>query len=183
MPEVTPVRSWFVVATLLLGVCAVVGVLTPWAHGVELNANRVGRTSMYGFAHVQGIIALAGALGLLAVSALRFSRRIGDAPYIVIGTAMCLLSLAASIWFWSAEVGALDPGSADFFRQTRISDGEGWRLTFTSLLASQLCLIAFAVDAWLRAKRLRIVHDDRAFAGGSLVPRWLRFRVASYTPR
>ncbi len=183
MPNQTPARSWIVVATLILGVCAVVGVLTPWAHGLELNAHGVARTSMYGFAHVQGIIALAGALGLVSVSVLRLSRRIGDAPYLVIGTTMCLLSLAASIWFWRAEVGALDPGTEALFRQTRISDGEGWRLTCTSLLASQLCLTAFAVDAWLRAKRLRIVHDDRALAGGSLAPRWLRFRVASCMPR
>ena len=103
MREVAPLRSWFVVATMLLGVGAMLGVLMPWAHGLQLNAHGVARTSLYGFAHVQGIIALAGALGLISVSVLRLSRRIGDAPYLVIGTTMCLLSLAASIWFWRAE--------------------------------------------------------------------------------
>ena len=58
----------------------------------------------------------------------RSVRRIGDVSYVAVGSVMCLLSLAASIWFWSVEVGAVDPinnsGSVAFFRPPRMSVGD-----------------------------------------------------------
>ena len=158
-----------------------VGVLLPWAHGLQSTSHGFGRSSTYGISSYQGLMALAGAWGFCLVCALRVDARIGDIRYLVLGTAMCLLSLGASIWFWNSEVGRVDPITASllFSGTFRISSGEGLRLTFVSLATAQLCLIAFAVDAPTRLARLRIVHDNRKFAGGSLLPDRIRFRIVS----
>lgn len=171
MREVLPARSWRVFVTMLLGIGAIVGVLMPWAHGLELSRGGVSRGSFYGFEYVQGVIALVGALSLTIVSALRASRRIGDIEYVLLGAVACVISFGASIWFWSSEVNALDPINAyvDLFRPVRIEAGVGLYLTGSSALTSLLCLVGFPVGGPLRSG-VRIVHDERTLDGGSIVP-------------
>lgn len=174
MGEVASARRWLVFATLLFGVCGMIGVLLPWAHGLQVpTSGGWGRSSVYGFMYVQGVVAFAGAAGLTVVSALRVSRRVGDIPYVALGTACCIASIVASIAFWRSEVGAVDPASEYYFYPVHISAGSGFFATIESSSAALLCLMAFAFDA----AGFRVVHDDRSRAGGALVPSYLRFRI------
>jgi hypothetical protein len=173
MSEPESSRHWFVVATLLLGVGGMVGVLMPWAQGF--------RWSSYGFEYIQGVAALVGALWLAIVSILRASRRIGDIEYATLGVAACLLSLGSSLWFWSSEVGAEDQTVQhlliSFFEMPRISAGVGLYVTGSSTLAGLLCVVGFAVNGRPLQSGFRLVHDERNFNGGSLIPNRFRVRI------
>ena len=175
MGKVRPVRTWFVAATLLLGMCAMVGVLLPWAHGLQPARNGLVRSSLYGFEYKVGVAALAGGLGLTLVSVLYLLRRIRDAHYVTTATVLALASFAAAADFWISEVNTRDPinAFADFFRPVRISAGWGWNLTMASSAAALLCRAAFAV-AW---SGTRLVHDERPLDAGSLIPNRFRVRI------
>lgn len=124
-------------ATLVLGAQAAFGVWATWASGYDLSDT--------GFMYVQGFLAFGGAVGLVVASLLYCARRLNDQQYLLPSTLLATLCLAASIWFWSAEVGRQQTDLVvDFFITPRVTAGTGWYLTIGSSAAALACLAAFA---------------------------------------
>ena len=179
MRETGRSRSWFVVATLALGLYAMLCVALPWAHGFRWDTHGISRTSPTGFSYTQGLIVFAGAFGLVVVSALRLRRRLGDVAYVSVGLAACVFSLGAAISFWMSEVGVVDPQfNIDFAgKGLRISAGNGWQGATAALAISLICFLGFATDAAARMNEFQLVLDRRALGGGSLIPNRFRVRI------
>ncbi len=141
---------------------------------------------LFGTAGIRGLTNVEVTPGLALRMARAYGDWLGNGGLAAVGRdtrwGAPMLSLAASIWFWSSEVGVTDPefhGEVFSGWLPRISAGNGWYATTVALLAGLLCLCAFASDAASHLNRLRVVHDDRNLGGGSLVPDRLRFRITS----
>ncbi len=98
--------------------------------------------------YVQGFLAFGGAVGLAVVSLFYCARRLNDPHYLLPSTFFATLSLAASIWFWSAEVGRAQTDLlGEFFMTPLVAAGLVWYLTIGSSVAALACLAAFAFES------------------------------------
>ena len=138
MREALPIRLILATATLTLGAVAALGVGATWASGYNLSDT--------GFMYVQGWLAVVGALGLATTGRLYSVHRLNDLQYLFPSILFAVLSLTASIWFWSTEVGRVQTGLVvAFFMPPRITAEVGWYVTVGSSAAALACLAAFAV--------------------------------------
>jgi hypothetical protein len=140
MRDTLPLRLMLATATLVLGVQGALGVWFTWASGYDLSDT--------GFMYVQGFLAFGGAVGLAVVSLFYCVRRINDPQYVLPSTFFATLSLAASIWFWSTEVGTQQTHLlVNFFITPRVTAGTRWYLMIGSSAAALACIAAFAFES------------------------------------
>ena len=126
-------------ATLVLGVQGALGVWFTWASGYDLSDT--------GFMYVQGFLAFAGVVGLAVVSLFYCARRLNDRHYLLPSTFFATLSLAASIWFWSAEVWQGTNRSARGILHDAASCSRARLMMIGSSVAALACLAAFAFES------------------------------------
>jgi hypothetical protein len=149
MRDALPIRLMLATATLVLGAQAAFGVWATWASGYDLSDT--------GFMYVQGCLAFVGAVGLIVTSLLYCAKRLNDPQYLLPSALLAALSLAASIWFWSTEVGRQQTDLIPmFFITPHVTAGTGWYLTIGSSAAALACLAAFAFES----HRVNAPHED-----------------------